>query len=90
MNLKFITSIVVLFMSLQIGKSTCTSAPSTLSESQNGAQVTFTWNDVGASSYIIEIRDPQYPWTDPDVTFRETLTTTTYDFPFSIQGFSFE
>lgn len=90
MNLKFITFIAVLFMSLQIGKSTCTSAPSTLSESQNGAQVTFTWNDVGASSYIIEIRDPQYPWTDPDVTFRETLTTNTYDFPFSIQGFSFE
>ena len=70
MTLKFITFITVLFMSLQIVITTFTSAPSTLLKSHIGSRSSFTWNVVEESSYIIEIRDPQYTWTDPDATFR--------------------
>ncbi|MEY3422889.1 MAG: hypothetical protein RIR48_3218 [Bacteroidota bacterium] len=92
MKLKNFTIIVMLFASLQLGKATCTSAPTNLSVVQNGAQMSFLWNDVAATSYIIEIRDPQYntPWSDPDAVYRDTLNATTHDFPFSIQGYSLE
>lgn len=54
--------------------------------------MSFQWNDVGANSYIIEIRDPQYntPWTDPDAVYRDTVNTPNHNFPFSIQGYSLE
>ncbi len=76
-------------MSFQMGKATCTTAPTSLSQNQNGAVITLSWNDVGASSYIVEARDPFYPWNDPS-SFSDTVNTNSYVFPFGIQGYTFE
>jgi hypothetical protein len=89
MKLKLFTSIIALLLSFQMLKATCTSAPSNLSQIQNGAEITLSWNDNGASSYIVEARDPLYPWNDPS-SFSVTVNTNTFVFPFGIQGFTFE
>ncbi|MBK8391533.1 MAG: hypothetical protein IPL23_20540 [Saprospiraceae bacterium] len=75
MKLKLFTLLVFLIAALQQGKTTCTSAPTNLVASQNGSQMLFSWSDVGASSYIIEIRDPSinYPWEDLYTTYRDTV-----------------
>ncbi len=92
MKLKLFTLLVFLIAALQQGKTTCTSAPTNLVASQNGSQMLFSWSDVGASSYIIEIRDPSinYPWEDLYTTFRDTVSTASYSPDFGVQGYQLE
>lgn len=92
MKMKFFTFLAVLYFFSADLKANCPTAPTNLQVTQTGAQVFFSWVHAGATSYIIEMIDPQLnlPFEDSLATYRDTIFTPSYTMPFSFQGYSLE